>query len=723
MKNVENPYGDDVAIDIRGLAAAVWRAKRWILPATVAVAVVTAVVLSLITPRYLGQSKILIEATKSVLADADEKPQEAERALLDPEGVTSQVQLLISRDLARRVAKKLELAERAEFNPAGKGGGTLVGDLMVLFGLARDPLRVSPEERVLEAYYERLKVYNIENSRVIAVEFSSIDPALAARGANTIVDEYMALQSAAKRSKTVDMAEILEPEIAKLRDEVSAAERRVEDFRSSNDLLIGNNNLTLTQQQLGELTTQLASARSAQSEAETKARLVRNLISSDSLDSSTDVLNSRLIQRLRERQVTLKAQLAELSTTLLPNHPRIKALKSQIADFNSQVRGEARKVLRGLENDAEIAAERVRSLQSSINELKAKTANTNNEQVRLRELQRDAEAKSRRLTTLLGRYREADAGRNARTLPVDARVISRATVPPKPYWPKIVPITVIVTIAALLVFIGIVVITEFLSGKALRPVPVAAEDEPEAPEAPEAVGRIPEEDLIRWDDSGNLHRVMPSEPAHAAERSRIESAREVWRRIAPGSDGKRHLVVAGAEPGTATRIAAMALARTASADDNVRVVMLDLSNEIHAGDGITEMPLAGLTDLLDRGVSFAQVLFRDRRSRAHVVPRGRRPLTEADLAGERFQTVMEALEFTYDAVIIDVGPLTFGRHIAEFLLRADHVVLATSGKTGDPTAAYAYEILSRNGIEEISVVSTAEMGDPIVAADLTGAAA
>jgi len=44
-----------------------------------------------------------------------------ERTALDAEAVTSQVQLLLSRDLASEIIKKNRLAERAEFDPVLQG--------------------------------------------------------------------------------------------------------------------------------------------------------------------------------------------------------------------------------------------------------------------------------------------------------------------------------------------------------------------------------------------------------------------------------------------------------------------------------------------------------------------------------------------------------------------------------------------------------------------------
>ena len=42
------------------------------------------------------------------------------------------------------------------------------------------------------------------------------------------------------------------------------------------------------------------------------------------------------MRRLIEQRITLRAQLAEQSTTLLDQHPRIKELKAQIAEVDQR---------------------------------------------------------------------------------------------------------------------------------------------------------------------------------------------------------------------------------------------------------------------------------------------------------------------------------------------------------------------------------------------------
>ena len=116
------------------------------------------------------------------------------------------------------------------------------------------------------------------------------------------------------------------------------------------DLLIGQNNSVLATQQLSELSTELSRVRANRGAAEANASSVRAMLDSGaSLDALPEVLSSPLIQRLRERQVQLKADIADLSTTLLDNHPRIRALRSQLADLDRQIRTEAQNVLKALE--------------------------------------------------------------------------------------------------------------------------------------------------------------------------------------------------------------------------------------------------------------------------------------------------------------------------------------------------------------------------------------
>src|SRR5258708_5647178 len=459
-------------LDLRTIWQALQRKRSWIIVPTVLAAVISLSVVNLVTPRYKSEARILIDGRENIFLRPNGERND-ERSALDPEAVTSQVQLLLSRDLAREVIKKNKLAERPEFDPVLQGFSPLKS-LLALVGIGRDPFSLTPEERVLEAYFERFTAYAVDKSRVIVVEFQSRDPELAARVANSIAEGYLVLQQDARQQQAKSAGQWLSGEIESLRKKVAEAESRVEDFRSKSSLFVGTNNTTLSNQQMGEINTQLNNARALKSDAENKARLIREMLQSGKPIEASEVLNSELIRRLSEQRVTLRAQLAEQSSTLLDNHPRIKELKAQLADLDHQIRDEAGKISRSLDNDLRIAGRRVDELSTSLEQLKKQASSTNGQDVQLRALDREAKAQRDLLESYLAKYREATTRENIDAGPSDGRIISRAIVSNTPAYPKKVPIVLIATLATLLLSSGLIVTGALLAMTAPRAAAVLA---------------------------------------------------------------------------------------------------------------------------------------------------------------------------------------------------------------------------------------------------------
>src|SRR3954447_14182237 len=357
-------FGD---LDLRAIGRALNRKRSWIMVPTLLALVLSLAAVNLVPPRYKSEARILIDGRENVFLRPNGE-RDDQRNAVDPEAVTSQVQLLLSRDLAREIIKKNKLAERPEFDPVLQGLSPLKS-LLALFGIGRDPFTLTAEERVLDAYYERFTAYAVDKSRVIVVEFQSRDPELAVRVANSIAEGYLVLQQTARQEQAKSAGQWLSGEIERLRKKVAEDESRVEDFRSKSSLFIGTNNTTLSNQQMGEINTQLNNARALKSDAESKARLIKDMLQSGKPIEASEVLNSESIRRMSEQRVTLRAQLAEQSSTLLDGHPRIRELKAQVADLDRQLREKAAEISRSLENDARIAAGRVEGLGNSLDQL------------------------------------------------------------------------------------------------------------------------------------------------------------------------------------------------------------------------------------------------------------------------------------------------------------------------------------------------------------------
>src|SRR4029078_4392252 len=423
---------------------------------------------SMLTPRYKSEARVLIEGRENIFLRPEAEKSMIDRSTVDPETVTSQVQLILSRDLARDVIKELNLIDSPAFNAALRESSPL--SLLRTLGILKDRMSMTPEERVLTAYYDRLTAYAIDKSRVIVIEFQSADPDLAARAANLIAERSLSFQQVARQEQTRSAGQWLSGELEKMRQKVTDAEAKVENFRATSNLYIGSNNTSLVNQQLTELSSQVSAARAQKADTEARARQIRDALrAGQSLDSS-DVANSELIRRLSEQRVTLKAQLAEQSSTLLPQHPRIKEMRAQIADLDQQIRGEGDRMARSLESEAKIAGARLEALSANLALLNKQTASTSAQDVQLRALEREAKSQRDLFESYLAKYREATARDSIAAAPADARVISRAVVSNIPYFPKKMPIILIAALGTFCLATAFVVTGALLSGGTYRPI-------------------------------------------------------------------------------------------------------------------------------------------------------------------------------------------------------------------------------------------------------------
>ncbi len=192
-----------------------------------------------------------------------------------PGGGDSQVQLILSRDLAREVIKKLKLGALAEFDPV-LGPPSVVRRLLALAGSSRisgDDARGAGVQELLRAAL----AIQVEKSRVIAISFDSYDPELAAQVANAVADAYLLFQQAAKQTRPARR------QLARRRDRSAAGKRRPGGSQGralprTSNLFIGNNNTTLSNQQLGDFNAQLAAARAQKADAAAKATLIRGAL-------------------------------------------------------------------------------------------------------------------------------------------------------------------------------------------------------------------------------------------------------------------------------------------------------------------------------------------------------------------------------------------------------------------------------------------------------------
>jgi succinoglycan biosynthesis transport protein ExoP len=688
-------------MNLGSVARAIWRNKRSIIGPTLVMAAAAFIGVNLITPRYKSEARVLVEGRENIFLRPEADKSLTDRGTVDAETVTSQVQLILSRDLARQVIKELNLTEVPEFNAAL----TEFSPLSVLrtIGILKDPMSMALEERVLAAYYDRLTAFALDKSRVISIEFQSADPELAARGANLIAEKYLSLQQMAKQDQARSAGQWLSGELEKLRGKVSEAEAKVEDYRAKSNLFVGSNNTSLVNQQLTELSSQVSAARAQKADAEARARLIRDALRSGQALDSSDLVNSELIRRLSEQRVTLRAQLAEQSSTLLPQHPRIKEMKAQIADLDQQIRAEGEKLVRSLESEAKVAGARLETLSGNLDHFKRQTASTSDQDVQLRALEREAKAQRDLFESYLAKYREATARDSIAAAPADARVISRAVVSNVPYFPKKMPIVLIVALATFCLSTAFVVTGALLRGESYRPVSRPAEpaEYAAAPPArsPNSRGRASD----RLPAAANLPEPASQVPLVAVAAPPGPSIDEIVAALQQSGEPGRSIAVIGSARDVGTTLTAIALARSIAR--SARVVLVDLafaSPNVHV---ISSDPAApGIAELVRGQASFGDIITRDQVSRAHLVAAGQ---VGNDTAG-LFQSQMlwgavGALSQSYEYLVIDGGAQS-EIALAPFAAAASYAILVGGETPADALAVLAGQMQAA-GFAEVAVLT------------------
>ena len=455
-------HAPSTAVNLSDVLRGVMRRKLFIMGTTALALAGSLAFVTLVKPVYTTEAQVLVEnlATPYDQAAGPDQPRTAEP--IDNRAVLSQVSVMKSRDLASRVVDLLKLEDRENFG-AGSPKIGIVQFALLTLGFGEDPRLMSPEERAIKQYYRGLTVYQLPESAVIALQFEGRDAATSAEIVNTLASQYVAETAEARVRPTARAREWLAQQIAELKQKVAKSEAAVEVFRSKAGLLRAETS-TLNTQELSELNRQITAAETARTDAEQRAKSIKDLLDANgSVDDSVDVLNSPTIQNLRGQQVSAARKVAELSATYLSNHPKMIAARNELANVERQLRREALKIVQSLAEQAQVAKARQAALVKKLDQLKGLATSGNQDEVKLKAMERDAAADRSLLESLLLRYADASARQDVGSQPGFARIIQQASVPSIPSFPKKGPTVLLISLAGLLLSLGLAFLLEIMA--------------------------------------------------------------------------------------------------------------------------------------------------------------------------------------------------------------------------------------------------------------------
>lgn len=393
---------------------------------------ITFVTLSL-TPQYVASTMLLVDPRKTqMLKDRDIVGGPG----TDNSAIESEAEMLQSPALARRVAERLRLHEDEEFARAGGLVAALSSVLRDLGLMDQKPKGdVDPIADAAEVLQNKVSAKRRNLTYVIEVTAWSRDPAKAARLVNTLAELYLADQIAAKSASAGHASQLLNQRVGELRNRVTASEKAYEEYKAETGLFDPGGQ-SLSDRQLSQLNEQLVAARARAAEARAKFEQLQKITPDKLLTAaaSPDVLQSGVVSSLRVQYAEVGRKRAELTTRYGPRHPQVVNIEAELENISKQITDEIRRIVASARTEFDMASNREKSLQASLEELKERAAKFNQQGIRLRELDREAQANRGLFEAFLTRAKETSALLDMQ-LP-DSRITAVARTPSAPSYPR-----------------------------------------------------------------------------------------------------------------------------------------------------------------------------------------------------------------------------------------------------------------------------------------------
>ena len=369
------------------LVIRVLKSRFWLITHTVILAIAGAVAISLMaTPMYRATADILIdfkEPTDSVSALP---------ATLQDQYIGTQMQILVSRNVALKVVDKLLLAEgeavEARFLEVTGGKGSI-------------------RQWLADGLVGGLSVRIKKSSRLVQISFSSQDPDYAATIANAFADAYIQTVLEFNVEPARKRAQWINDQLAELRDKFEGAQRRLTAYQQEKGVLATEDRQNVELAHLNALTNQLANA---QAEAENIEGRVRQLEamkgSGAALETLPEVLSNTYIQSLKADLRRKEQELADISSQYGDRHPTYLRARAEIRSLRSKLGDEIQAILKGLKNQAGSAKNREESLRKAQEAQKAKLLDLKLDA--LPALLRDVDNAQRNYDQALASYQQAN---------------------------------------------------------------------------------------------------------------------------------------------------------------------------------------------------------------------------------------------------------------------------------------------------------------------------
>jgi capsular exopolysaccharide synthesis family protein len=641
------------------------------------------------TPMYTAAASIVIEAPKTdVLRD------NPTNTPTDSATVDTQVQVLGSRALAKRVVQRLGLQRDPEFNPALRPKSNKF-NLKSLIRLATPSTsttapRLTPAQQALEnttdVVLSRTRARRNGLTYVIDVSFTSVDGEKAANIANAIAQEFIFAQMDTKYQAARGASDWVNGRLSALAREVESNEAAVQQYKISHNLMSAQG-ATMAEQELSTLNQQIASARAEL--AEKQARLAAAQAQISRGGGGGDVaaaLGSSVVSQLRQQRSEVSRKQAELETRYGPLHPDVKKVQRELADVDAQINEEIGRIISNLQAEVQVAQQRLGSLENSRARAQGSLGANNAAIVGLNELQRRADASRAVYEAFLNRSKETSAQEGLQR--PDARVSSPAQAPSWPTSPNKPLNLALGFVLAVAGGVAAILLLENLDSGLRTSVDV--EQKLRMPN----IGSVPL--LTRTGRTPKASYVLTKPFSGFAE-----AFRNLKTSLTLARDDRqiRIVAIASALPGEGKTLTTTSFGRLL-AQSGSKVLIVDGDVRRHMlTESFGRRPEVGLVEVLEGSARLEDALLTDEESGAHLLLLSDSPVpTEDLLSSDALTSLFARLREEYDFVVIDTAPVLAVAETRVIAVRADATIfLVKWSKTPRQAADAALDLLVNAG--------------------------
>lgn len=635
-------YNDDEdALSIRKLYLIV-RANLLVISIIIVSALAIALVVTMLqTPRFTAETTLQInDQSAQILGKQDDISQDPAISASDTERfLQTQVDILKSRALAERVVQKLRLVGNAKFYDA-MGIRQPPGDLS----------RQRLEDLTIGAIEDARSVSLPRNTRLATISFTSTQPELAARIANTMASEFIQSNLQRRYDSSAYARDFISGQLAEARAKLEQSERELNSYARLAGLIRDRDSNSNPDKRAtaGSVTTaSLLEINSAANQAEA-ARITAqqrwDLVSRGNPLNSPDVLANPAISSLLSERARTQSELEKQRADHLDDYPAVAKLRAQVDVIDRQLRAVADNVRASVKQQYDAALETERSLKRQVMSLKGSSLEEQDRLVQYNLLAREADTNRTVYEGLLQRYKELNAAAGISASNIS--IIDPAVPPIGPSSPNLFRNLLVALV------IGLVLAGGFMYLRHQFDDSIRVPEDVEAKLGLTLLGVIPlAQDL---EVTGEL--ADPKSPVSEGYNS-LRSA--LLYSTAAGLP--KTLLVTSSQPGEGKSTTSFAIA-TGLARLGKSVVLLDIDlrrPSLHrtlTGAGATNS--TGMSSLLTSQSTISEVLQQTDQQHLQVITSGPIPPSPTELlSSNRLRAVLDELEELFDVVIIDSPPV------------------------------------------------------------------